>query len=108
MLVGSGASVAAELARIQDLSDVDGFNIAYAITPGTFEDVVDFVVPELQKLGRYKTEYAPGSLRNKLLGNGDRLDDTHRGASYRLGARNSTATTDLSSISAQLVSQGAQ
>lgn len=107
VLVGSGANVAAELARIQDLSDVDGFNLAYAITPGTFEDVVDFVVPELQKLGRYKTEYVPGSLRNKLLGNGDRLDDTHRGASYRLGARNSTATTDLSSISAQLVSQGA-
>ncbi|MFP7366405.1 LLM class flavin-dependent oxidoreductase [Corynebacterium callunae] len=107
VIVGSGANVAAELARIQDVTDVDGFNLAYAITPGTFEDIVEFVVPELQKLGRYKTEYAPGSLRNKLFGQGDRLDESHRGASYRLGAKNSTATTDLTSISAQLVSQGA-
>lgn len=105
--VGSGATIAAELARIQDETDVDGFNLAYAITPGTFEDVVEFVVPELQKLGRYKTEYAPGSLRNKLFNQGDRLPEDHRGASYRLGAENSTSTTDLTSISAQLVSLGA-
>lgn len=92
VLVGSGAQIATDLARIQDETDVDGFNLAYAITPGTFEDVVEYVVPELQKLGRYKTEYAPGSLRHKLFGAGDRLPAEHRGASYRIGGRNSTAS----------------
>ncbi|WP_018298154.1 LLM class flavin-dependent oxidoreductase [Corynebacterium lubricantis] len=92
VLVGSGAQIAAELAHIQDETDLDGFNFAYAITPGTFEDIVEYVVPELQKLGRYKTEYTPGSLRNKLFGAGDRLPEEHRGASYRIGRENSTAT----------------
>lgn len=104
--VGSGAQVAAELARIQDETDVDGFNLAYAITPGTFEDIVEYVVPELQKIGRYKTEYAPGSLRNKLFGAGDRLPENHRGASYRIGGANSTATTDIDSLSSRLVGAG--
>ncbi|MEE1621759.1 LLM class flavin-dependent oxidoreductase [Zafaria sp. Z1313] len=83
-IVGSGASVAEELISWVDETDVDGFNLAYAITPGSFEDVVEFVVPELQARGAYPTEYAPGTLRNKLFGAGDRLKDTHRGARYRL------------------------
>ena len=93
ILVGSGKQVAEQLAQLQDDTDVDGFNLAYAITPGTFTDIVDYVVPELQKLGRYKTEYTLGSLRHKLFGAGDRLPDDHRGASYRLGAPGSTTGT---------------
>lgn len=83
-LVGSGAEVAEELIRWVEETDVDGFNLAYAVTPGTFEDVVEFVVPELQKRGAYPTEYAPGTLRNKLFGAGDKLPADHRGARYRL------------------------
>ncbi|NKX51707.1 5,10-methylene tetrahydromethanopterin reductase, partial [Arthrobacter deserti] len=55
-----------------------------AITPGTFEDVVEFVVPELQKQDAYPTEYAPGTLRNKLFGKGDKLPANHKAANYRL------------------------
>src|SRR5699024_3088677 len=55
ILIGSGETVAEGLINIQDETDVDGFNLAYHITPGTFEDVVEYVVPELQKCGRYKT-----------------------------------------------------
>ncbi|MHA2787531.1 LLM class flavin-dependent oxidoreductase [Corynebacterium sp. S7] len=98
VLVGSGAQVASELARIQDETDLDGFNFAYAITPGSFEDIVEYVVPELQKLGRYKTKYTPGSLRNKLFGAGDRLPDNHRGASYRIGRENSTAAANREAV----------
>ena len=65
-------------------TDVDGFNLAYAITPGTFEDIVEFVIPELQRRGVYPTEYAPGTLRQKLHGRGDRLPDEHHGAAYKL------------------------
>jgi hypothetical protein len=34
--------------------------------PETFADFVDLVVPELQKRGRYKLDYAPGTLRTCL------------------------------------------
>ncbi|MFC0582168.1 LLM class flavin-dependent oxidoreductase [Micrococcoides hystricis] len=83
-LVGSGATVAEELIRWQRETDVDGFNLAYAITPGTFEDIVEYVVPELQARGAYKTEYTDGSLRNKLFGEGDKVKDTHPAACYSL------------------------
>lgn len=89
-VVGSGASVADQMQRIVAETGVDGFNLAYAVTPGTFEDVVEFIVPELQRRGVYQTEYAPGTLRNKLFGAGDRLPDSHRGSLYRVGGPLST------------------
>lgn len=85
-VVGPGAEVAEELIRSVEETDVDGFNLAYPITPGSFEDVVTYVVPELQQCGAYPTEYAPGALRNKLFGKGNRLPEEHRRANYRIGA----------------------
>lgn len=84
-IVGSGREIADQLEEWAEETDVDGFNLAYAITPGTFEDVVTWVVPELQKRGVYPTEYTEGTLRQKLHGRGDRLPDEHRGANYRVG-----------------------
>ncbi|WP_026532578.1 LLM class flavin-dependent oxidoreductase [Arthrobacter sp. H41] len=83
-MVGSGAQIADELQSWVEETDVDGFNLAYAITPGTFEDVIKYVVPELQERGAYRTGYGEGTLRNKLFGKGDRLPDEHRGSSFRL------------------------
>jgi long-chain alkane monooxygenase len=86
VLVGSGAQVAEELLEWAQETDVDGFNLAYAISPGTFEDVVEYVVPELQARGAYPVDYEDGTLRHKLFGRGDRLPENHRGAGYRLAA----------------------
>lgn len=83
LTVGSAARVADELQEWVDETDVDGFNLAFAVRPGTFTDLVDHLVPELQRRGAYQTEYTPGTLRHKLLGRGDRLPDEHRGASFR-------------------------
>jgi alkanesulfonate monooxygenase SsuD/methylene tetrahydromethanopterin reductase-like flavin-dependent oxidoreductase (luciferase family) len=88
--VGSGVRVADTLQEWVEETDVDGFNLAYAITPGSFADFITHVVPVLTQRGAYQSEYAPGTLRNKLLGRGDRLPDEHRGASYRVGGPNST------------------
>ncbi|OIH93066.1 MULTISPECIES: LLM class flavin-dependent oxidoreductase [unclassified Curtobacterium] len=85
--VGGGATIADRLQEIQELTDVDGFNLAYAVTPGTWEDVIEFVIPELRARGAYPEEYEQGSLRQKLHGRGDRLPDEHRGASFRIGSR---------------------
>jgi FMN-dependent oxidoreductase (nitrilotriacetate monooxygenase family) len=84
-IVGSGVQIADQLEEWAAETDVDGFNLAYAITPGTFEDVVTWVVPELQKRGVYPTEYTEGTLRQKLHGRGDRLPDEHHGANFRVG-----------------------
>jgi FMN-dependent oxidoreductase (nitrilotriacetate monooxygenase family) len=89
-LVGSAKHVADVLQDWVQETDVDGFNLAYAITPGTFEDIVAFVIPELQRRGLFQEEYAPGTLRNKLFGKGDRLPEEHRGSQYRVGGPRST------------------
>lgn len=94
VFVGSGETIADRLQEWAEDTDVDGFNLAYAITPGTFEDVVRYVVPVLTERGAYRTEYEPGTLRDQLFGAGDRLPDDHRGARYRLGAPGSTVLPD--------------
>lgn len=83
VFVGSPAQIADILQDWVAETDVDGFNIAYAVTPGSFEDVVDLVVPELQKRGAYPTEYKPGTLREKLFGAGPYLPVNHPAERYR-------------------------
>ncbi|WP_336793510.1 LLM class flavin-dependent oxidoreductase [Gordonia malaquae] len=90
VLIGSGDEVAETLIDWVDDTDVDGFNLAYAVTPGSFRDVVDHVVPALDARGAYQSAYQSGSLRNKLFGRGDRLPDNHRGATFRVGGSAST------------------
>ncbi|MET4637456.1 LLM class flavin-dependent oxidoreductase [Mycetocola sp. 2940] len=85
-IIGSGSDVADQLQSWVDDTDVDGFNLAYAITPGTFEDIVEFVIPELQARDAYPSDYAPGTLRNKLHGRGDQLPPEHRGAGFKVSS----------------------
>ncbi|WP_211315987.1 hypothetical protein [Oceanobacillus chungangensis] len=60
---------------------VDGFNIAYAVTPGTFKEFVDNVVPVLQERGLVQKEYAGSTLRANLTGQ-NQLPEHHPGKSY--------------------------
>lgn len=54
------------------------------LSPGTAEDFIELVVPELQKRGRYRTSYDDSTLRERLLGPGiRRLPETHPGAAFR-------------------------
>ncbi|RJS93601.1 LLM class flavin-dependent oxidoreductase [Salinisphaera sp. Q1T1-3] len=87
LIVGPAAEVADELSDWIEATDLDGFNLAYAVTPETFVDVVDLLVPELQRRGRYKTEYRAGTLREKLFpGQGARLGAPHPAAAHRHAA----------------------
>jgi FMN-dependent oxidoreductase (nitrilotriacetate monooxygenase family) len=82
--IGSGEQIADSLQAWVEETDVDGFNLAYVVTPGTFSDVAEFVVPILQERGAYKRAYAPGTLREKLYGQGHRfLPDTHPASAVR-------------------------
>lgn len=83
LFVGSPETVADLLQEWVEDTDVDGFNLAYALTHETFIDAVELLVPELQRRGVYKTEYAQGTLREKLFDNGPRLQASHPGAAFR-------------------------
>ncbi|MGY9056228.1 MAG: LLM class flavin-dependent oxidoreductase [Alphaproteobacteria bacterium] len=82
MFVGTGGEVAEQMIGWMDETGIDGLNLAYAVMPETFEDVVEMVVPELQSRGRYKTAYREGSMREKLYGHA-RLGESHPAAAYR-------------------------
>ena len=82
VIVGSPVTVADQLENWVEETGIDGFNLAFAVRPETFVDVVDLVVPELQRRGRYKTAYAKGTLREKLFGRA-RLDDRHPATRHR-------------------------
>ncbi|WP_199102611.1 LLM class flavin-dependent oxidoreductase [Aquitalea sp. ASV11] len=83
VFVGSAATVADILQDWVEATDTDGFNLAYAVAHETFEDVVEYLVPELQCRGVYQTEYRPGTLREKLFGAGPLLPANHPAAQYR-------------------------
>ncbi|KAH0844966.1 hypothetical protein AYO21_04111 [Fonsecaea monophora] len=62
VLVGTPSQVADSLQTWVDVADVDGFNIAYAVFPASFDDLVDLLVPELQARGLFWGDYAvPGA-----------------------------------------------
>lgn len=82
--VGTPEKIADTLEEWIDKTDIDGFNLAYAVTPGTFKDFAELVIPELQKRGLVKKEYEEGTFREKLFGKGQpRLSDEHIGSKYR-------------------------
>lgn len=86
IIVGSPGRVADELESWVRETNVDGFNLTYQVMPETFVDFVDLVVPELQRRGVFKRDYAPGTLREKLFGAGPRLRDPHPAARFRCRA----------------------
>ena len=83
-MVGSPEQIADEMEKWIDEAGVDGFNLAYAISPGTFKDFADYVVPVLQERGRVPKTYEGTSLRDNLFGKGDQLPLHHAGKQYRV------------------------
>jgi hypothetical protein len=61
------------------------------VTPDTSSDIVNWLVPELQRRGVYKQDYAPGTLREKLFGCGAQLQAPHPAAGYRHWLRHSAS-----------------
>jgi hypothetical protein len=82
---GSPVTVADQLEWWIEEADLDGFNLGYVITPGTFEDVVELLIPELQQRGLYPKEIDEGlTARERMYGKGQkRLRDDHLGSVYK-------------------------
>ncbi|OHE93828.1 HK97 family phage prohead protease [Colletotrichum orchidophilum] len=85
--VGSPQKVADDLEYWIREGDLDGFNLGYVTTPGTFEDVVDLLIPELRRRGIYPeapAEDVAFTAREKVYGQGQKgLRADHPGSSYK-------------------------
>ena len=83
-LVGAPEQVAEQLIAWIDETGLDGFNLTRTVTPESFEDFVELVIPQLQLRGRYKTAYTEGTLREKLFqADHPHLPADHPGSAYR-------------------------
>jgi FMN-dependent oxidoreductase (nitrilotriacetate monooxygenase family) len=83
LFVGSPSTIADILQEWVEATDIDGFNLAYALAHESFADVIGYVVPELQKRGVYADGYREGTLREKLFGDGPYLPKDHPADRYR-------------------------
>ncbi|KDN60826.1 putative HK97 family phage prohead protease [Colletotrichum sublineola] len=85
--VGSPEKVADELEYWIREGDLDGFNLGYVTTPGTFEDVVDLLIPELRRRGVYPEAPAEDvrlTARERIYGKGQKgLRTDHPGSTYK-------------------------
>jgi FMN-dependent oxidoreductase (nitrilotriacetate monooxygenase family) len=84
-VAGTPKVVADAIETWLDDGGIDGINLRQFLTPGTAEDFIELVVPELRRRGRYREGYADGeTLRERLFGAGHaRLRPDHPGARYR-------------------------
>jgi len=64
--VGTPSSVADQMEAYFDEAGGDGFMLSPIYCPGAIEEFVDLVVPELQRRGRFRTEYAGSTQRDHL------------------------------------------
>ena len=65
-MVGTPSMIADQMEQWLDERGADGFNVMFSSMPQGLEDVVDKVVPELQRRGIFRREYEGRTLRENL------------------------------------------
>ena len=84
ILVGSPSEVADQIVAIVDETGLDGFNFTPFVSPGSYRDLIDGVVPELQRIGLMPAERVQTTFRERIFGAGHaRLPANHPAAQYR-------------------------
>ena len=66
IITGTAADVADALEERFEAHGADGFNIMPPTLPGGLDDVAAHLIPELQRRGLFRTEYAGRTLRENL------------------------------------------
>lgn len=92
--VGTASEVADVIQEWIEVADIDGCNIGSVTNPGSWEDVVDLLVPELQRRGLMWDDYAKpgGTFRENLLGTKELRRD-HYGSSFKWQEETTAAKT---------------
>ncbi|OJX62923.1 MAG: hypothetical protein BGO95_10905 [Micrococcales bacterium 73-13] len=82
ILLGSGEQIADEMVDLVERTGLDGFNFTPFVSPGSYRDFVDRVVPALRARGAVPPVPVGGTLRQRLFGE-SRLPGTHPAAAAR-------------------------
>lgn len=83
-IVGSASTVADELERWADISGVDGFNLAHITNPGSFKDIIQYLLPELRRRGRFRSgPSSEGASARYVFQGSNRLRHDHPGSAYK-------------------------
>ncbi|KAI1634106.1 dibenzothiophene desulfurization enzyme A [Biscogniauxia mediterranea] len=87
VLVGTPEQVADGLETWIQEADVDGFNLAYALFPQSFKDIIELLLPELRRRGLFWDDYAvpSGTYRENFYRKAGQAGppDDHVAASFR-------------------------
>jgi FMN-dependent oxidoreductase (nitrilotriacetate monooxygenase family) len=87
IVTGTPAEVGEQIAALVEETDLDGFNFTPFVSPGSYREFGQQVVPELQRAGLVRTERSAMTFRERLFGAGNaRLPEEHPGSRFRAGA----------------------
>lgn len=92
-IVGTPEQIANELERWQ-AAGVDGINLMYETTPGSFIEFIDHVLPVLQQRGLAQQDYGSGTLRQKMFGEEPTLPARHPARRWHQAFNSYTCSTD--------------
>ena len=84
--IGSPSAIVDEMERWVEIADVDGFNLARVITPGTMDDFIELVIPELRRRGHIPEVPAAAMTMRERFGGTRRLAKGHPGSFHRAGS----------------------
>nr|GFC67560.1 hypothetical protein [Tanacetum cinerariifolium] len=102
-VIGSPEQVADELESWIAETGLDGFNLTRIVTPESYEDFIDLVIPELQKRGSYKTAYEHGTLRENLAHAADQPLKVGTTAAFAIPLEAAVAEADKQGLKVELV-----
>ena len=66
VVVGTPETIADRMQEWFENGAADGFNVLPPVLPGSLDDFVDLVIPELQRRGLFRTAYEGTTLRENL------------------------------------------
>ncbi len=85
IVVGTPKEAAGQIAGIIEETGLDGFNFTPFVSPGSYTDLIEHVVPELQRIGLMRRERVDATFREQLFGTGSpHLPDSHPAARCRI------------------------
>ncbi|GAA1001727.1 NtaA/DmoA family FMN-dependent monooxygenase [Subtercola frigoramans] len=81
IFVGDPSTVADQIEEFIELTGADGFAIQPYLVPGTYDDFIELLIPELRSRGLMREQPEGSTLREHLFGEGrKRLPREHAGA----------------------------
>jgi FMN-dependent oxidoreductase (nitrilotriacetate monooxygenase family) len=84
ILAGTPEQIVDDIGELVEQSGVDGFNYTPFVSPGSYRDFVDSVVPELRRRGMLPAGGEPATFRERLFGAGQaRLPADHPASAHR-------------------------